>query len=240
MFSTLVDFFREQIFTLKEGSYPFWLMYRGYVSPLGSLLHARMLRKAKEQFPKGHRKLTTTTYSGVVVTIVSFAYDNYAYIVRKNMDVNQCLIVDCGDGEIIIDILKEFQWDPIAVLTTHKHWDHCYGNAALKVAYPNACFIGGKVDRPSICTRLVSDGEELDLAGILIKVHEVFGHTLGHVVYEINQATTSTDPPIIFTGDTIFVAGIGKTFEGTNEQMVASLDQFKNKFCLGTILFSWS
>ena len=47
---------------------------------------------------------------------------------------------------------------------------------------------------------------------------DVPGHTAGHIAYYGHAA--------LFCGDTMFSAGCGRLFEGTPEQMLASLDAF--------------
>ena len=47
------------------------------------------------------------------------------------------------------------------------------------------------------------------------------GHTNGHVAFY------SRSKKIIFTGDALFSLGCGRVFEGTNEQMFNSLNEFK-------------
>src|SRR5690606_18854402 len=46
------------------------------------------------------------------------------------------------------------------------------------------------------------------------------GHTRGHVAY-----VGDVDGPVLFCGDTLFARGCGRLFEGTPEQMLASLDK---------------
>ena len=48
------------------------------------------------------------------------------------------------------------------------------------------------------------------------------GHTLGHVAFYSEKAG------VIFTGDTSFLSGCGRIFEGTFEQMFSSLEKIKN------------
>jgi hydroxyacylglutathione hydrolase len=48
-------------------------------------------------------------------------------------------------------------------------------------------------------------------------VWEVPGHTLGHIAYIFRSAG------IAFVGDTLFAMGCGRLFEGTPDQMFASL-----------------
>lgn len=69
-----------------------------------------------------------------------------------------------------------------------------------------------------------------------MKVHFTPCHTAGHVLYEVNDNKGST--PSLFTGDTLFVAGCGRFFEGTAKQMyhalievVAKLPQETKVYC---------
>ena len=66
-------------------------------------------------------------------------------------------------------------------------------------------------------TDTVRDGDELDLAGLKVKVLHTPGHTPGSVCYEIENE--------YFTGDTVFDYGWGRTDlpGGNEEQMEASL-----------------
>jgi hydroxyacylglutathione hydrolase len=65
----------------------------------------------------------------------------------------------------------------------------------------------------------VDDGDAVNLAdlGLEFRVMAVPGHTLGHVAYHGHGA--------LFCGDTLFSAGCGRLFEGTAQQMLASLDR---------------
>uniref|UniRef100_A0A673MJR8 Hydroxyacylglutathione hydrolase, mitochondrial n=1 Tax=Sinocyclocheilus rhinocerous TaxID=307959 RepID=A0A673MJR8_9TELE len=47
-------------------------------------------------------------------------------------------------------------------------------------------------------------------------------HTSGHICYFVTKEN-STEPPAVFTGDTLFVAGCGKFFEGTADEMYKAL-----------------
>jgi hydroxyacylglutathione hydrolase len=60
------------------------------------------------------------------------------------------------------------------------------------------------------------DRVELPTLGLAFDVIDVPGHTAGHVAYYGHGA--------LFCGDTLFSGGCGRLFEGTPEQMLASLD----------------
>jgi hydroxyacylglutathione hydrolase len=59
------------------------------------------------------------------------------------------------------------------------------------------------------------DVVELETLGLRFEVLDVPGHTAGHIAYVGHGA--------VFCGDTLFSAGCGRLFEGTAEQMSASL-----------------
>lgn len=74
----------------------------------------------------------------------------------------------------------------------------------------------------------VEDGDTnflLELGAIvpisLIFWYAVASHTKGHISYYVTGK--GDEDPAVFTGDTLFIAGCGKIFEGTAEQMYQSL-----------------
>ena len=78
--------------------------------------------------------------------------------------------------------------------------------------------IGRAVTAPE-ATDLVKEGDELELAGLKVKVLHTPGHTPGSVCYEIEGE--------LFTGDTMFEYGWGRTDlpGGNEEQMMRSLQR---------------
>ncbi len=64
-------------------------------------------------------------------------------------------------------------------------------------------------------TRGVEEGDEVQIGEFKGKVFFIPGHTTGHVAYLFENN--------LFCGDTLFTAGCGRLFEGTPEQMQASL-----------------
>ncbi|CAH2038784.1 unnamed protein product [Thlaspi arvense] len=81
--------------------------------------------------------------------------------------------------------------------------------------------IGSAVDReriPGIDIAL-KDGDKWVFAGHEVHVLDTPGHTIGHISFYFPGARA------IFTGDTLFSLSCGKLFEGTPEQMLASLQR---------------
>lgn len=64
-------------------------------------------------------------------------------------------------------------------------------------------------------------GEKFKLGACQVKVLSVPCHTAGHLAYVISGDRET--PPLLFPGDTLFVGGCGRFFEGTAEDMYRAL-----------------
>jgi hydroxyacylglutathione hydrolase len=108
------------------------------------------------------------------------------------------------------------------VLTTHHHWDHAGGNEKMKLQVPGIKVFGGSLDNVKGCTDQVENGTKLSLGkDIEILCLHTPCHTKGHISYYVTSK--EGEDPAVFTGDTLFIAGCGRFFEGTAEQMYQSL-----------------
>lgn len=127
-------------------------------------------------------------------------------------------IVDPGDAEPVLACLSAHGLEPAAILVTHHHGDHTGGICDLTARYDIPVY-GPARERIPGMTHPVGDGERLELEalGLEFEVMETPGHTRGHVCYYGHG--------ILFCGDTLFTAGCGRLFEGTPQQMHASLSR---------------
>jgi hydroxyacylglutathione hydrolase len=125
-------------------------------------------------------------------------------------------IVDPGDADAVIFAMEQRQLTPVAILCTHHHWDHTGGNQELVARYQIPVY-GPHGEKIPACTHPLKEGDTLALAGsgTTFQVLEVPGHTRGHIAYYGQE--------LLFCGDALFSAGCGRLFEGTAEQMHASL-----------------
>ena len=139
--------------------------------------------------------------------------DNYAYLVDAG---SACAVVDPSEPEPVVAALKREGLKLTHILNTHHHGDHTGGNRALKEMF-GALVVGPESDSHRIPAIDIGVGEELgwEFAGRKVTVLEVPGHTLGAITFVIEGNA--------FTGDTLFVMGCGRVFEGDPAMMVASL-----------------
>jgi hydroxyacylglutathione hydrolase len=143
--------------------------------------------------------------------------DNYGFLVR-DVATGAVATVDTPDADAILAELERSSWGRLdLILNTHWHPDHTQGNAAIKTG--TGCEIVGpeEVRRAAPLDRVVRGGDIVRLGETEFEVTGAPGHTLGHVVYR------SAADAQAFVGDVLFVMGCGRLFEGTPEQMWASL-----------------
>jgi hydroxyacylglutathione hydrolase len=144
--------------------------------------------------------------------------DNYAYIVARD-GAREAVVVDPSEVEPVLAALAREGLTLVAILNTHHHFDHVGGNQALRERFGDLPVFGHESDlaqdRIPAQTVGVCEGQTFEAAGLSFRPLHVPGHTLGAVAYVVEDA--------VFTGDTMFVAGCGRLFEGTPAMMYESL-----------------
>lgn len=147
--------------------------------------------------------------------------DNYIYLLHDPVS-GETAAVDPAAAQPVLDVLEQNNWQLTYILNTHHHSDHVGGNLELK-QLTGCTVIAGLSDRHRIpgLDRGVVDGDTVMLGKHTAKVISTPGHTSGHIVYHF------ADDNALFCGDTLFVMGCGRLFEGTAEQMWHSLQKLK-------------
>lgn len=147
---------------------------------------------------------------------------NCYYLIDES--TQNCFIIDPGDDAEFLstEILKR-QLRPQAVLLTHGHFDHLLGTLELSLNFnlpvylhPKDLFLYQKASRsarrfqpknhtlkPPAHPLSLTDGQMLILGESTLKVIHTPGHTPGSVCFY--------DPPLLFTGDTLFADSVGRT-----------------------------
>ena len=146
--------------------------------------------------------------------------DNYAYLVIEN---GRAAIVDPSQADPVLRAIDEAGVKLSEIWLTHHHWDHIGGIEPLIEECPIEAIRGSKYDadhkRIPRQTHALSDGDSFDFGGASVDVLEIPGHTLGAIAF-ISEGN-------LFSGDTLFIAGCGRVFEGTMEMMSQSLAKLR-------------
>ncbi|KAI8998766.1 hydroxyacylglutathione hydrolase [Trametes punicea] len=150
--------------------------------------------------------------------------DNYAYLLIDDAS-NKAAAVDPYDVPKVRAAADSAGVQIVAALTTHHHHDHSGGNQAFAAAFPDAPIYGGSHKIPAL-TNQVKDKDEFNVAGIHVRCLATPCHTQDSICYYVTDRSGgggAAHPGGVFTGDTLFVAGCGRFFEGTGAEMHAAL-----------------
>ncbi len=155
---------------------------------------------------------------------------------------NAALIDPAANAEGILAQLSANGLTLRAIFLTHAHFDH-FGaveevarqtGAPLYLAHADAELLtaGEKngsvslVGRPAVCRTkptLLHEGDRIAVGHLTVSVTETPGHTRGSVCYFLEE--DGAPLPDVFTGDTVFAEGYGRTdlYGGDHAAMWASL-----------------
>ncbi len=147
------------------------------------------------------------------------------------------IVIDPGDQpEEILALAKDMGLNVKLIANSHAHLDHILGARGVKEAtdakfllHPQdleiarsagehaARMLGRPVEPPPEPDRLLSDGDEVEVEGLKLKVIHTPGHTQGSVSFYTEG--------MHFSGDTLFRGSIGRTDlpGGNYEQEMASI-----------------
>ncbi|KAL2760539.1 hypothetical protein ACRALDRAFT_2039160 [Sodiomyces alcalophilus JCM 7366] len=150
--------------------------------------------------------------------------NNYAYLVRDDK-TKDAVIIDPANPPEVAPILKKAieagEINLTAIVNTHHHWDHAGGNHTLlaKLKLDKLPIIGGK-DCQGV-TQTPAHGTSFNIGSITVKALHTPCHTQDSICWFMQDG----DEKVVFTGDTLFISGCGRFFEGDAEQMHKALNE---------------
>ncbi|HEY5717013.1 MAG TPA: hydroxyacylglutathione hydrolase [Motiliproteus sp.] len=145
--------------------------------------------------------------------------DNYIWMLGV-AGSQEVAAVDPGDAAPVLAWLETQGKQLSAILITHHHPDHTDGVAELCQGRDIPVY--GPADSPfKGVTKPLQDNDQITLFGQQFQIKATPGHTLDHICYYLGG-----DQPQLFCGDTLFLAGCGRLFEGEPTQMQKAMDYF--------------
>ena len=147
--------------------------------------------------------------------------DNYSYLITDEQS-GISAIIDPSESAPIIEACRQQNIQPEYILNTHHHFDHTDSNLELKSLF-HARIVGNAADSARIpgIDIGIKEGETFNLGETPAQIINADGHTIGHILWYFAKDKA------LFTGDVLFNLCIGGIFEGTIEQMWASLQKIK-------------
>jgi hydroxyacylglutathione hydrolase len=146
--------------------------------------------------------------------------DNFAYLIIDDA-TGEAGVVDCAEAAKVLAAVKRQNVKLTTVLSTHWHYDHVGGNKDLLATIPNLRIYGARAENGRIpgLTDPIDDGDEVRVGSLHGRAIGIPAHTNGHVAYYFPSLKA------VFSGDTLFIAGCGRLFEGGAATMVKSLSK---------------
>ena len=149
---------------------------------------------------------------GLTVTKIAVGpMDNNAYLLRCPSTGQAILIDAANEAGRLIEMIGD---TPVGVIvTTHRHSDHWQALPELQqhtgaevAAHPaDADFL------PVSVTRRVEHGDVLSFGDAAVSFIHLRGHTPGSVAVLYDAGGRLAGGPHVFTGDSLFPGGVGKT-----------------------------
>ena len=147
-------------------------------------------------------------------------------------ETREAIIIDPGfeapyEAEQVIRYVDENALKVKFIINTHGHADHISGDVVLKRKYGvpicihkyDAPCLNGLGEKISPDNVLLEDGGLLKFGQVMLRVMHTPGHTPGGI--------SLVGEKLVFTGDTLFAGGIGRTdfAGGSDRDMRCSLDK---------------
>ena len=142
----------------------------------------------------------------------------YTYLLASRPG-GEALIIDpvLDRVEQYLLLLKELNLDLVKVVDTHIHADHITGMGILRDK-TKCITIMGEQSAVDVVSMRVKEGDQITVEGISLDVIYTPGHTNDSYSFKMNDR--------IFTGDTLFIRGTGRTdFQGGD-----ALEQYDSIF----------
>lgn len=123
----------------------------------------------------------------------------------------------------LLDEAAKRGWNVIGLWLTHGHFDHVADHAFVTKRFPDAKVLIHALDEPKItlsanrylqlpfeipprrADEFVTDGQELRIGNLLVRVLHTPGHSPGHVMYHFPEQK------ILVGGDLIIMGAVGRT-----------------------------
>lgn len=160
---------------------------------------------------------------GLIISKVAVGpYENNCYLLRCRSTGVQALIDAADDPDVLLALVGDEGLQTI--VTTHSHGDHWQALPALQSA-TGAVTVAHALDAPALpvdIDQLVAHGDTVVVGDITLSVIHLRGHTPGGIALLYDDPE---GPPHLFTGDSLFPGGVGKTTPETFNQLLDDVEQ---------------
>jgi len=149
---------------------------------------------------------------------------------------NEMAVIDLGgEAEKVLEEIKETKAELKYIINTHYHFDHVLADEKIKSQEPEAKILIHEAEKDFIdfkADKFLKDGDEIKIGDVVLKVIHTPGHTLGGICLFGDN--------FIFTGDTLFKNGYGRTdlAGGSEKDLIKSLEKLEKLLKPGMTIYS--
>lgn len=189
-------------------------------------------------------------------------FQENSYVVSD--DSGCCVVIDCGalyaeEQRAMEQYIEREQLKPVALVATHGHIDHNYGNAFIhktygltpcvhaadeplmaRLAEQAVMFTGTPpADEQPPVGRYLAEGDTLSFGSHRLEVIATPGHSPGSSLLLCDDGDDGDGSHLVaFTGDTLFRMSIGRTdlMLGSHSDMLLSLSKMARRLPPATLL----
>lgn len=151
--------------------------------------------------------------------------DNNAYLVTCAQTGQSLLIDAANDAGTLVQLIDENAPQLALIVTTHQHPDHWQALEDVVGGYesPTAAHVDDAAALPVAPSLLLHDGDTISVGQLTLAVSHLRGHTVGSIALAL-EADGVTH---LFTGDSLFPGGPGKT--NSPEEFAQLLDDLEQR-----------
>lgn len=153
----------------------------------------------------------------IISKIAVGPYDNNCYLLRCRRTGAQLLVDAADTPDALLALVGDDGLE--SVVTTHRHADHWQALPTV-VDATRATTIAHPLDAPELpvpTDLLVEGGDVVRVGDVTLEVIHLRGHTPGSIALLYDDPE---GPPHLFTGDSLFPGGVGKTTPETFPQLI--------------------
>ncbi|AOW92765.1 MBL fold metallo-hydrolase [Rhodococcus sp. WMMA185] len=165
---------------------------------------------------------------GATITKMSVGpMDNNVYLIVCSATGKSVLIDAANEANRIEQLIDEHAPSLELIVTTHQHGDHwlALADVAAATKVPTAAHPLDATALPVPPNRLLEDGDRVDVGDLTFDVIHLAGHTPGSVALALTEKGGGRTH--IFTGDSLFPGGVGKTADA--EKFASLLSDVETK-----------
>jgi len=151
--------------------------------------------------------------------------DNYCYVVKDDTTKEAAVIDPAYPDEVLPKVHSLVSAGDIkltSIVNTHHHYDHSGGNPVFHATFPQLPVYAGK-DSPLV-SKVLEEGATFRIgANVVAQALHTPCHTQDSICWFVTDEKTGQKA--LFSGDTLFICGCGRFFEGDANEMQAAMNK---------------